>query len=32
FRDQEKTLEDSEVVSCMDKILEGLKDLGLNLR
>ncbi|WP_297192059.1 phenylalanine--tRNA ligase subunit beta [uncultured Campylobacter sp.] len=33
FQDMNKTLEDSEIVSCMDKIITVLKDkLGLSLR
>ncbi|TKX32360.1 phenylalanine--tRNA ligase subunit beta [Campylobacter aviculae] len=32
FRDKNKTLEDTQVIECMDKILQSLKDLGLELR
>ncbi|MCX2682981.1 phenylalanine--tRNA ligase subunit beta [Campylobacter sp. MIT 21-1685] len=32
FRAQDKTLEDSEVVLCMDKILQSFQTLGLQLR
>ncbi|MBM0637019.1 phenylalanine--tRNA ligase subunit beta [Campylobacter sp. VicNov18] len=32
FRDLDKTLQDSEVIACMDKILQSIKDLGLDLR
>ncbi|EHO5172051.1 hypothetical protein KLQ02_000654, partial [Campylobacter jejuni] len=32
FRDINKTLEDNQVNECMDKILNTLKNLGLDLR
>lgn len=32
FRSLDKTLEEAEVVACMDKILESLENLGLSLR
>ncbi|TKX30971.1 phenylalanine--tRNA ligase subunit beta [Campylobacter estrildidarum] len=32
FRDMNKTLEDAQVTECMDKILQSLKNLGLELR
>ncbi|MFQ6342115.1 phenylalanine--tRNA ligase subunit beta [Campylobacter sp. VTCC 70190] len=32
FRDINKTLEDSEVAECIDKIIKSLKELGLDLR
>ena len=32
FRDLNKTLEDAEVIACMEKITQALQELGLNLR
>ena len=32
FRAQDKTLEDAEVNAAMEKILKGLKKLGIELR